>query len=172
MPQSPTAAMEDFERALSAVLAAVRREAGAGELTSEAAHALDRAILSLTPRPPQLCDDQLGGEDAGCAVVRRATAFIDTYLGDPALSVASIAADSCVSPRHLQRAFAGKGTTVTTVIRQRRLERAKVQLVARRDVPISHIAHQWGFADLAHFSRLFKAAYGEAPSVYRRRLCS
>jgi AraC-like DNA-binding protein len=41
--------------------------------------------------------------------------------------------------------------------------------VGRHDVPISHIAHRWGFADLAHFSRLFKAAYGEAPSVYRRR---
>lgn len=169
MPQATTVAVEDVERVLSAVLAAVRRETGAGELTPYAARALDRAILSLTPPPPRVGNDQLGSKEAGCAVVRRAIAFIDTYLDDPALSVASIAADSCVSPRHLQRAFAGKGTTVTAVIRERRLERAKAQLVARRDVPISHIAHQWGFADLAHFSRLFKAAYGEAPSVYRRR---
>lgn len=169
MSQATSTSADKAERVLSAVLAAVQREAGAGEITPDAASAIGDVLLSLATSPPLASDDQLGSDCAGYAVVRRAIEFIDAHLDDPTLSVASIAADSCVSPRHLQRTFAGSGTTVTAVIRERRLERAKAHLVSRRDVPISHVAHRWGFADLAHFSRLFKAAYGEAPSVYRRR---
>jgi AraC-like DNA-binding protein len=169
MPQATSAAVDSVERVLSAVLAAVRRETGAGEISPDAAHAVGEAIRSLAATQGQVPDSSASGGDPVQAVIDRAVAFIDAYLDDPALSVAAIAADSCISPRHLQRAFAARGTTVTAVIRQRRLERAKAHLIRRRDVPISHIAHHWGFADLAHFSRLFKAAYGEAPSAYRRR---
>lgn len=167
MPQATTTAAENVERGLPALLTAVRREASAGEITPCAASAIGQVILSLTTARPQPDDDQ--PESAvGWTIARRAIAFIDAHLDDPGLSVACIAADSCVSPRHLQRTFASSGTTVTAAIRERRLERAKAHLVSQPDAPISHIAHRWGFADLAHFSRLFKAAYGEAPSVYRR----
>jgi AraC-like DNA-binding protein len=31
------------------------------------------------------------------------------------------------------------------------------------------IARHWGFADPAHFSKIFKASYGEPPGQYRHR---
>jgi AraC family transcriptional activator of tynA and feaB len=34
---------------------------------------------------------------------------------------------------------------------------------------LSEIAYAWGFSDMTHFSRRFKAAYGVLPSDYRRR---
>jgi AraC-like DNA-binding protein len=30
------------------------------------------------------------------------------------------------------------------------------------------IARRWGFDDAAHFSKIFKACYGEPPGAYRR----
>jgi transcriptional regulator GlxA family with amidase domain len=31
------------------------------------------------------------------------------------------------------------------------------------------IARRWGFDDAAHFSKIFKACYGEPPGAYRQR---
>jgi AraC-like DNA-binding protein len=33
---------------------------------------------------------------------------------------------------------------------------------------VSEIAYGWGFSDMTHFGRRFKAAYGLLPSEYRR----
>jgi AraC-like DNA-binding protein len=34
---------------------------------------------------------------------------------------------------------------------------------------VQAIARRWGFEDPAHFSKIFKASYGEPPGQYRRR---
>jgi AraC-like DNA-binding protein len=49
--------------------------------------------------------------------------------------------------------------TVAALIRQRRLERCHADL-AGTDHTVAAVAARWGFADPAHFSRLFKARYG------------
>jgi AraC-like DNA-binding protein len=36
---------------------------------------------------------------------------------------------------------------------------------------IGEIAFSWGFSDLSHFVRRFRAAYGMTPGDYRRRAC-
>jgi AraC-like DNA-binding protein len=36
--------------------------------------------------------------------------------------------------------------------------------------PVSAIAARWGLVDPAHFSRLFRAAYGVPPLEYRRTM--
>jgi AraC-like DNA-binding protein len=36
--------------------------------------------------------------------------------------------------------------------------------------PVSAIAARWGLVDPAHFSRLFRAAYGVSPVEYRRTM--
>lgn len=51
-------------------------------------------------------------------------------------------------------------------IRQRRLARA-AKLLRRTDLRITDIAYDSGFAELAHFSRLFQREYGRSPSHYR-----
>jgi AraC-like DNA-binding protein len=59
---------------------------------------------------------------------------------------------------------------VAGLIRQRRLERCRRDLLdpSLEDVPVSAIAARRGLTSAAHFSRVFRAAYGASPVEYRR----
>jgi AraC-like DNA-binding protein len=105
------------------------------------------------------------------ALLANVRAFIDRRLADPRLSPAAIAAAHHVSPRLLYNLFEEQGTSVGRWIRERRLERCRRDLLdpALGHVPASAIAMGWGFADAAHFSRVFRARYGLPPGEYRRR---
>ena len=100
-------------------------------------------------------------------------AYIDTHLGDPTLSPGSIAAANFISTRHLHGIFKQEGVTVAAWIRSRRLEHCRRELTDPLFLnrPISAIAARWGFVDASHFSRLFRATFGEAPTDFRNRLC-
>lgn len=96
---------------------------------------------------------------------------IDQRLRDTTLSPSTIAEHAYISVRHLHALFHDRGETVAGYIRKRRLECAYLDLVnpeyAHRSV--SAIGADWGLANAAHFSRLFKVRYGESPSEVRRR---
>ncbi len=96
--------------------------------------------------------------------------FIEANLGDPELSPASVAAAHFISTRHLHNVFQEAGTTVAQWIRTRRLENCRRELrdPLQAHRAVSAIAARWGFVDAAHFSRIFRAAFGEPPSSYRR----
>jgi len=96
-------------------------------------------------------------------------AFINANLGSTYLTPTSIAAAHYISVRHLHSLFAEQGTTVSTVIKQRRLEHAKADLTdpAHATRTVAAIASRWGFVDAAHFSRVFKQTYGYSPSELR-----
>ena len=97
-------------------------------------------------------------------------AFIERHLGDADLTPAAVASAHHVSLRQLHRLFETQETTVAAWIRHRRLERCRRDLADPGLVamPVSAVAARWGLADAAHFSRLFRAAYGLAPAEYRR----
>jgi AraC-like DNA-binding protein len=101
-------------------------------------------------------------------LVRRVHAFIEQRLGDVDLDPAMIAAAHHISVRYLHRLFEAEDTTVAAWIRQRRLERCRAELANGGDEPVSAIAARWGLPDSAHFSRLFRRAYGMPPAEYRR----
>jgi AraC-like DNA-binding protein len=103
-------------------------------------------------------------------LLARVQTFIDERLGDARLSNREIAEAHHISLRLLYRLFEERGTSPGRWIRERRLERCRRDLLdpARRDLPASAIAWSWGFASPAHFSRVFRAAYGHPPSEYRR----
>jgi len=96
---------------------------------------------------------------------------IETRLGDPALSVRSVAAGEGVSVRYLQQLFARFGQTVIGYIKARRLERARAELRSplHAQLSISEICYRWGFSQSAHFSRAYRERYGEAPRDTRNR---
>ncbi|MFI1028836.1 helix-turn-helix domain-containing protein [Streptomyces sp. NPDC020951] len=101
--------------------------------------------------------------------VRRVRDHIDRNLGDPDLSPQTVAAAHHISVRYLHRLFEGEGVTVARLIQQRRLERCAHEL-ARSDAmapTVSAVAQRWGFANPAHFSRVFRAAYGLSPREWR-----
>jgi AraC-like DNA-binding protein len=104
------------------------------------------------------------------ALLARVQTFIDRRLADPRLSPGGIAAAHHISLRSLQMLFEDQGTSVARWIRERRLERCRRDLLdpALRQLPASAIALTWGFVDAAHFSRVFREAYGHPPGEYRR----
>lgn len=95
--------------------------------------------------------------------------YIERHLDDPDLSSESIASAHYVSTRSVQYAFQEFGETVSAYIRARRLERCRLDLAdsGLQDLSIQQIASRWGVQDSAHFSRIFKSAFGVSPSVYR-----
>ena len=102
----------------------------------------------------------------------RVHAFIEQNLGEADLSPGVIATAQHVSVRSLHRLFEAEGTTVAAWVRQRRLERCRRDLAdpALTAIPVSAVAARWGMPDSAHFSRLFRRAYGRPPAEYRRGL--
>lgn len=102
-------------------------------------------------------------------LLQKIYAHINTNLGSPTLSPGSIAAAHYISVRHLHALFAEHDTTVSTVIKQRRLEHARADLTdpSNSTKTVAAIAGRWGFVDAAHFSRVFKQHYGVSPSELR-----
>jgi len=96
--------------------------------------------------------------------------FIMDNLSDPSLSPDTIAAANFISTRQLHKLFHAEHITVSQWIRDRRLEQCRRQLADPVDANLSvgQIAANWGIYDGAHFSRIFKNAYGLSPRDYRR----
>lgn len=92
--------------------------------------------------------------------------WIDQNLDRVDLNAATIAVEHHLSVRTVHRVFERSGDRVGTVIRARRLARARHELVTTDD-PITAIAARWQFYDLSHFTRAFRARYGLSPGRYR-----
>lgn len=101
--------------------------------------------------------------------IRSIQAYIDEHLADPELCPGSIAVSQFVSLRSLHKIFADSGHTVSEWIRTRRLEQCGRDLSdpLQRQVPVGAVGARWGFPDAAHFSRVFRTAYGISPSGFR-----
>jgi AraC family transcriptional activator of tynA and feaB len=107
------------------------------------------------------------------ALAQAAKDLADIHLTHPELSGTMLARELNVSVRSLQRAFAAAGESVTTYIRQRRLEEARLALTAPFGRPaVSELAAHWQFADSSHFIRAFKKHYGRTPTEYARSTTS
>ncbi|MFI5952742.1 helix-turn-helix domain-containing protein [Cryptosporangium sp. NPDC051539] len=111
-----------------------------------------------------------GSPDPHRALITQVRAYIDQNLQDGSLCTQRIAEVHFVSPRLLQKVFEAEGTSISALIRGRRLERCRRDLVDPFlvDVPLAVIGHRWGFRDAAHFSRLFRSAFGASPRAYRK----
>jgi AraC-like DNA-binding protein len=102
------------------------------------------------------------------SLFERATKYIDRRLGDPQLTPQAVADGLNISLRYLYLLFGEQSTSVAHWIRSRRLARCHAELADRsNDRSITEIAFAWGFNDTAHFSRLFKSAYGMPPKAFR-----
>jgi len=100
----------------------------------------------------------------------RLKSIIEGYLCNPDLKPAMVAAAAGISVRYANALLSQEGSSIERYILYRRLERCRRALEdpaqARR--MIGEIAFSWGFSDLSHFGRRFRAAYGLAPGDYRR----
>lgn len=98
--------------------------------------------------------------------------YIGQHLLDPDLCHHSVAAAFAMSPRSLDRLFDDEIVTVTTIIRDMRLDGARRDLLAARALrsTVGAVAGRWCFSDAAHFSRLYKRRFGISPSAERTAL--
>lgn len=119
----------------------------------------------------QVLDVGAPAQDPHRQLLQKIHTFIEDRLGSSDLSPTFIAEAHYISTRHLHSLFREVDTTVSTWIRERRLERCRADLLNPlfADRTISSVAARWGFVDGAHFSRLFKSTYGVAPSDLRHR---
>ncbi|MEV8358036.1 helix-turn-helix domain-containing protein [Microbacterium sp. NPDC076895] len=132
----------------------------AGAHVSDALIAAAHAVIADSRHP------------GSAAVTSRFHAFVlwlEDHLADDGLSAEDVAQAHFVSTRYVRRVFAANGTTVSALIRQRRLEQIRNDLVdpAYRDTPIRTVAERWGLADPAVFSRAFARQFGLPPRRYR-----
>jgi len=111
-----------------------------------------------------------GPAAARAAQLHRVRQTIETLLAEPDLSLRRVAEAEGVSPRYLQKLFAGGGENFGAYVRLRRLERCRLDLSSPRYAgsSISTICFRWGFNGSAHFSRAFRRQYGKSPREYRR----
>ena len=115
-----------------------------------------------------------GGPPADPAAARRSLlltvcAWIDRNLGEPGLDPEAIARANHISVRYLHRLFHDQGTSVARWVRESRLDHCRRDLEdpALAERGVLAIARRWGFGDAAHFSKIFKAAYGAPQAQYR-----
>ncbi|MGW3073382.1 MULTISPECIES: helix-turn-helix transcriptional regulator [unclassified Kitasatospora] len=110
-----------------------------------------------------------GGRRAATALAHRriahqaCAALID---GPPTLGLEEVSRAAGCSPFHLSRVFRSvTGRTLTSYRNQLRVRAVAEEIVGGR--PLRELAAQYGFADQAHLTRVFRQYAGELPSVVR-----
>ncbi|MER5296146.1 helix-turn-helix domain-containing protein [Streptomyces pharetrae] len=113
--------------------------------------------------------DEASAPAGGPLLVQRIRTYVDRHLADPGLGPESIAAAHHISVRALHKLFAHEDVTVGRLIQRRRLEECAKDLLREETarLTVASVARGWGFANAAHFSRLFRTVYGMPPSRWR-----
>jgi len=104
------------------------------------------------------------------AVLReRVRSFINVHHADPALQPREIARVHGVSVRRLHQIFSGTGTTVMDLVRTKRLDALRRDLMNPHMISrtISQLATAHGFASATVCARQFRAAFGLSPREFR-----
>ena len=128
--------------------------------------ALVRALLAVSAGDESRTRDSLGA-----SLDTRILEYLQLHLTDRDLSAARIAAVHGISERHLYTVLSRCGISLRTWLREQRLTAASrdLTLPANRNSTIAAVAHRWGFADHAHFTREFRRRFGATPTEWRRR---
>ncbi|CAB3767297.1 HTH-type transcriptional activator RhaS [Paraburkholderia humisilvae] len=141
-------------------------------LASQASKAGERLRARLGDQCLDLMEVLLNDGNAAASArsntvtVLRAKQLIARRIGDPDLSVDSIAAELNISPRSLMRALQANGLSAMRYAWSLRLEHAARLLPETLQGEIQLVAYRCGFASPGHFSRAFKERYGMTPREY------
>ena len=129
--------------------------------------AADLLAMTLTER---LRTQPLPASSHRAALLYRIKAHVRTRLSDPELSLPEIARELGLSARYVNDLFSDEETSFQRYLLAERLKQCQRDLgapaLAHRQ--ISEIAFSWGFNDLSHFGRVFRAQFGLSPRDWRR----
>ena len=103
------------------------------------------------------------------ACLLRAKQIVEEQLSDPEFNREQLALLLGISVRGLSRLFSDEKVGPSDYIRLRRLEYCRRALLDPNSTTrtITEIAFCYGFNDSAHFSSVFRGAYGQSPRDYR-----
>ena len=140
---------------LFAVLADAGRDAGTR--TAAAADFVARLHGALSPAA--------SAGDGAAARVEQVARYIDAHFADP-LPLRELCDAAHLSGSYLIRAFKKRyGVAPHEYQTNRRIQHARARL--RAGAPIAQVALDTGFADQAHFQRVFKRMTAATPGQYR-----
>lgn len=139
------------------------------EQKSSAGHFLSSSFIDLVSA---IVDLELEGRgDVGHRAAHqldKIKTYAMNHIGDEKLTIEKLADVGAVSLRTLNRLFAREGVTPMKWIWEQRLKESKSALEAGRVRSVTAAALQFGFKDISHFSRTFKATFGHSPETMLR----
>jgi AraC family transcriptional regulator len=158
--------LADFRHAaLGEHAPAVRR------LARETAARDGAAALALTAAAVELVAEAMRAPapSAAPSAIRRVVDLLEADLAN-APALAALAREAGLHPSHLARSFrAALGETVGEYVRRRRVEQS-LRALALPELSLADVAAAAGFADQAHFGRVFKRHFGTTPGARRREM--
>ena len=94
---------------------------------------------------------------------------INKHFSDPEFKIKSLLTNSAYAEDYIRSIFKEQtGMTPNQMLSETRLNNARnIILYSKTDIPISNIALDSGFDDLAYFSKAFKKRFGKSPSDYK-----
>ena len=133
---------------------------------------LDEAMESLSERLASVADsEQESIEDdntsANNFIVKQAISYMEQHYREK-LQLTDVAEKVYVSHWHLSKLLNSTGKSFSDVLNEIRIENAK-ELMEDSSLHIADISERVGFADTAHFSRVFKKYTGMSANEYRNR---
>ena len=143
-------------------------------MTAELRHLVSTHILDLVAIAIGTTRDGAAvAERRGLRAARLKTIKADilAHLGNPRLTVGSVALRHGVSPRYVHMIFESEGVTFSEFVLGKRLARTYRMLTDPRFrlMTISAIAFAAGFGDLSYFNHTFRRRFGATPSEVRLR---
>lgn len=100
-------------------------------------------------------------------LLREMQQIVDSHFENPHLDVASLARRVSVSERLVYKTFSEAGQNPASLIRAKRLQRAKDLLTSRANMPVRDVAEHSGFNDFSTFSKAFRREVGCSPTTWR-----
>lgn len=133
---------------------------------------LDEAMESLTERLDKIgrskeTDEGDDTENANNFVVKQALSYIEQHYKEK-LQLTDVAEKVYVSHWHLSKLLNSTGKSFSDLLNEVRIENAK-KLMEDSSLHIADISERVGFADTAHFSRVFKKYTGMSAGEYRNK---
>ena len=107
---------------------------------------------------------------ARLASLLRLKSVVDANLTNCNVTCEELAAAAGISVRYANQLLDAEQTSLQKLLFSRRIDKCQQALAdpAQAHRQISDIAYSWGFGDVSHFGRLFKAMTGMTPRDYKK----
>lgn len=157
----------DFSYAQEAIRLGVTRFLLKPSKMDELMEALETMVTRLGKLPP--AEPEQPPQSAGSFIVNQAMLCIEKHYAQKL--TLQMVADSCyVSQWHLSKLLNGyAGKSFYDILNTVRIQKAK-ELLADPKLKIGEISEMVGYADTAHFARIFKKLEGMSANEYRNTL--